>query len=77
MAENDNERMQSELESEGGSGYVLGEGPDAVVISASEARRLRRFNTLMYSVSLSQKSLKHYFLISLFTVGVAVRSTDA
>ena len=42
MAENDNERMVSELESEGGSGYVLGEGPDAVVISASEARRLRR-----------------------------------
>ena len=80
MAENDNERMQSELESEGGSGYVLGEGPDAVVISASEARRLRRFNTLMYSVSLSQKSLKHYFLISLskFLVSThfGVRSLD-
>ena len=43
MAENDNDnRMASELESEGGSGYVLGEGPDAVVISAAEARRLRR-----------------------------------
>ena len=42
MAEHDNERMVSELEPDGGSGYVLGEGPDAVVISASEARRLRR-----------------------------------
>ena len=44
MAENDNgDRMASELESEGGSGYVLGEGPDALVISAAEARRLRRY----------------------------------
>ena len=39
-AEHDNERMATKLEPE--SGYVLGEGPDAVVISASEARRLRR-----------------------------------
>ena len=62
MAENDNERMQSELESEGGSGYVLGEGPDAVVISASEARRLRRFNTLMYSVTKITETLIPHFL---------------
>lgn len=44
MAKNDNERMVSELEPDEGRGYVLGEGPDAVVISASEARRLRRWD---------------------------------
>ena len=59
MAENDNERMVSELEPDGGSGYVLGEGPDAVVISASEARRLRRSECghFIHSVSTLSHSL--------------------
>ena len=43
-AEPDNEGPVAKLELE--SGYVLGEGPDAVVISASEARRLRRDDIL-------------------------------
>ena len=65
MAENDNDnRMASELESEGGSGYVLGEGPDAVVISAAEARRLRRLGLLttpfIVRHAVFQKKLFHY-----------------